>query len=363
MSEKILLVDDEETLRLTMKMLLQSSGFDVEAAADGEEALDKLKQNAFDVVLLDVNMPRMGGIEALELITQTYPKTEVMMLTGFADFTTAVECLKKGAKDYLVKPIETTELITRLKSLLRARASEHALLELQQQYMSTFLHDLLGPLNTVDLTIDHVMEGKSGTVSKEQAVLLRYAGELANKMVKRIKDMIDLSQFEAGKIKLESKPVDIGTFAETVCIRYEILARAKELKLNKSIDKKLPTISCDFDKIAQVLNSILDNAIKYSLSGGTISIAVSKTKKADQNGEGDYILFSIEDSGMGIPPDELPLVFNKYKEQLTNKPADLKTSLLSLAISKHIVEAHGGKIWVESEAGKGSTFSFTLPLK
>jgi signal transduction histidine kinase len=76
----------------------------------------------------------------------------------------------------------------------------------------------------------------------------------------------------------------------------------------------------------------------------------------------DYIVFSIKDNGIGIRPDELPLVFNKYKEQLASKPADLKTTVLGLAISRHIVEAHGGKIWVSSEVGKGSTFSFSLPM-
>ncbi len=360
MNDKILVVDDEDSLRMTLKLRLQSAGFDVRVAQDGEEALAVLKEDPADLVLLDINMPNMDGIEALGHIAKLYPSTEIIMLTGFADFSTAIECLKKGAKDYLVKPIEMTELITRVKATLRAKTSERAYRELQQQYMSTFFHDLLGPLTTVDSTIEHITEGDSGNVTKEQAVLLQYAGELSEKMIQRMKEMIDLSQFEAGMVNLERKPLDIAVFADMICIRYEILAKAKQIKLVKKIDKNLPAISFDFDKVGQVVNNILDNAIKYSLRDGTISISVSKKVEEELGKKKEYVLFSVKDNGVGIRADELPLVFNKYKEQLASKPADLKTTVLGLAISKHIIEAHGGKIWVTSEVGKGSTFSFTL---
>ena len=203
MKDKILIVDDEDSLRMTLKLRLQSAEFDVSTAKDGEEALAMLKDATVDLVLLDINMPNMDGIETLGHITEDYPSIEIIMLTGFADFSTAIECLKKGAKDYLVKPIEMTELITRVKSTLRAKTSERAYRDLQQRFMSTFFHDLLGPLSTVDSTIEHLLEGRSGNVSKEQAVLLRYAAELTDKMSERVKGMIDLSQFEAGLVSLK----------------------------------------------------------------------------------------------------------------------------------------------------------------
>lgn len=306
-------------------------------------------------------MPRMGGVETLGHIGKMYPQTEVMMLTGFADFSTAVECLKKGAKDYLVKPIEAIELITRLQGAMRARVSEHAFQALQQEYMSTFLHDLLGPVAAVDSTLDHILDGKSGDISKDHDVLLQYAEKLSAGLVKRIKGMIDLSLFESGNVKLDLKPVDVATLTGTVCVRYDILGRSKEIKLQKSFDKTLPPITCDFDKIDQVLSNFLDNAIKYSPSGGgAVSVLVTRAPKSDQ---GEYVLFSVKDNGMGIPDEELPIVFSKFKEQLSRKSPDARTVVLSLAISKHIVEAHGGKIWAESEVGKGSRFCFTLPLK
>ncbi len=369
MSEKILVVDDEDSLRLPLKLRLRDAGFEVAVAANGEEALGILKSADIDLVLLDINMPVMDGIETLRHIGELHSAADVIMLTGFADFGTAIDCLKMGAKDYLVKPIEAAELITRVKAILRARTSERKLHELQQEYMSTYFHELLGPLATVDSTFEHVLEGRSGKISKEQAVLLRYAAELTDKIMKNLNDMIDLSQFEAGIVRLNRKPVDVRALTEMVCVRYEIIAKPKGLNVKHSIEKNLPMIECDFDKIAQVLNNILDNAVKYSLSEGTISVAVSKTstdepsdKKLKMAPEAtQHILFSVKDNGIGISAQELPNVFNKYKEQLASKPPDMKKAVLGLAISKHIVEAHGGTIWAESEIGKGSTFSFTLP--
>jgi signal transduction histidine kinase len=360
MNEKILVVDDEETQRLTLKMRLQSNGFEVDTAENGEDALEKLKDWPANLALLDINMPVMDGIETLGNVGKMFPETDVIMLTGFADFSTAVECLKKGARDYLVKPVEVTELITRVRSTIRARTSERAFQEMQQRYMSTFLHDLVGPLGTVNSTIENILQGNVGTISKEAAVLLQYAGDLSQKAEKRIKNLIDLSQFETGAVSLDCKQTDIEMFMQTVSIRYEILARSKGLKFKRDIEKNLPPVSCDFDKLAQVMNNLLDNAIKYTMKGGAITLSVSKEKDETK---GTVVLVKVEDDGVGIPQDQLPIIFNKYKEQLIKKPADLQTTVLGLAISKHIVEAHGGAIRATSEMGKGTTFSFTLPVQ
>ena len=358
MSEKILVVDDEDTLRLTLRTRLRAEKFDVQVAVNGEDALTQMAKEKFDLVLLDVKMPKMDGLEALGHMVKRFPGTDVIMLTGFADFTTAIECLKKGAKDYLVKPIDSTELITRIRGSLRARASERAYHELQTQYMSTFLHDLLGPLGTIDSTIDHINLGKSGPVSDDQQVLLQYAGDLSQKITSRVKDMIDLSLFEAGKVSLQRTPVDLNALMGTICLRYKVLSKSKGIAFQNLIDKDIPTVNCDFDKIAQVLNNILDNAVKFTMQGGKIGISVSYAR--DEGGNGS-VVFSVQDTGVGIAENELPHVFNKYKDMLVDKPSDMKKIVLGLAISKHIVEAHGGKIWAESEVGSGSKFTFSLP--
>lgn len=192
MNERILVVDDEESLRLSLKFKLKSAGFDVDTAVDGEEALEKLKGKPVDAVLLDINMPRMSGIEALTIIRQTYPQTETIMLTGFADFSTAIECLKIGAKDYLVKPVDTTELVTRLRSLVRSRSTERALQEIHQEYLGFLSEDLMDPLKKIRSLLDQASK-LTGDSEKERKKMLANAQEIADKMEAKLKLLADVS--------------------------------------------------------------------------------------------------------------------------------------------------------------------------
>jgi DNA-binding response OmpR family regulator len=207
MNEKILVVDDEESLRLSMKFKLKAAGFDVDVAEDGEVALEKLKTELYDVVLLDINMPRMSGIEALGLIRQRHPQTEAIMLTGFADFTTAIECLKTGARDYLVKPIDTTELVTRLRSLLRSRSSEKALQEVQQQYTSVFLHDMLEPLAKVQELIDRAIQMSD---RKERTKVLSEARATAGIMSGKLQRLVEASK------TTQDNPVELAAWLKSI---------------------------------------------------------------------------------------------------------------------------------------------------
>jgi DNA-binding response OmpR family regulator len=193
MNERILVVDDEESLRLSLKFKLKSAGFEVDTAIDGEDALEKLKGKAVDVVLLDINMPRMSGIEALTFIRQTYPQTEAIMLTGFADFSTAIECLKIGAKDYLVKPVDTTELVTRLRSLVRSRSTERALHEVHQEYLGFLSEELSGPLKKVQTLLDQAIKlGSDG--EKERKKILASVREITERMETKLKLLTDFSE-------------------------------------------------------------------------------------------------------------------------------------------------------------------------
>ncbi|MFH0991260.1 MAG: response regulator [bacterium] len=204
MNEKVLVVDDEESLRVSLKFRLKSEGFDVEVAEDGEAALEKMKEKNYDVVLLDINMPRMSGTEALTLMRQHFPNTEAIMLTGFADFSTAIECLKMGAKDYLVKPVETTELVTRLRSLLRSKSSEQALYEVQRQYEAMLATEVLQPLKDLQDMLDRIASHKTEKEKIQREDLIARAKQANAKTVERLQALIDFSKTEFGKATLES---------------------------------------------------------------------------------------------------------------------------------------------------------------
>ncbi|MEW5798077.1 MAG: response regulator [Bacteroidota bacterium] len=363
MNNTILIVDDEESLRLTLRLRLTAQGFNILLAEDGEAALEQLKTHKnIDLVLLDINMPKMDGIETLGHITQMYPNVEVMMLTGFADFSTAIECLKKGAKDYLVKPIEVTELVTRVRTTLRVRSSEQALKDLKSTFLSTFLHDMLSPLKTIESTVDQIKESTVGNLNDDHHVLLGYIGNVSERLLNRIKNVIDLSKFEEGKIVLEKHPLDLLMFLKTVCLRYEIIARSKKLQFKKELPASLPPVQCDFDRIDTVVNSLLDNAFKYSNEGGTVTLHVQPTTMQINGKPANGVQVEVRDEGVGISSEEIATIFNPYHGAAQKAVGDKQLTEYSLAIAKHIIDAHGGTITVESTPGKGSTFRFVLPL-
>ncbi len=202
MPERILIVDDEETLRLSMKARLETAGFVADVAENGEEALGKMKHEEFDVVLMDIKMPGMGGIEALRLFNELFPKTDVVMLTGFADFSTAIECLKLGAKDYLVKPVDATELVARLRSLVRSRSSERALQETRRAFLSMLYIDLLGPLRSARESVERVLKSNA-KLSNDQREELSNALAQCEKMIGRIQEM-DEEMKKSGATEVET---------------------------------------------------------------------------------------------------------------------------------------------------------------
>ena len=362
MNNTILIVDDEESLRLTLRLRLTAQGFNVLLAEDGEAGLEMLKTHKVDLVLLDISMPKMDGMETLSRMTAQYPNIDVMMLTGFTDFSTAIDCLKKGAKDYLVKPIEITELVSRVRSSLRARTSERMLKETQSAFMSTFLHDMLNPLKTIGASIEQLKESADGKLNSDQNILLDYLADLSERLIQRVHNAIDLSLFEEGKIMLDKKPLNIEMFIQTVYLRHEIAARRKKLQFEKLIEKDLPQVSCDFDRLDTVVNCLLDNAIKYSQEGGTVTINARKTKMPQDGRTLEGIEVVVKDEGKGIPADEIAGIFSTVKQDTTAPAGEMKMPSYGLAIVKHIIEAHNGVLKVTSEPEKGSTFSFVLPL-
>jgi YesN/AraC family two-component response regulator len=155
----------------------------------------------------------MSGIEALTIIRQTYPQTEAIMLTGFADFSTAIECLKIGAKDYLVKPVDTTELVTRLRSLVRSRSNERALQEVHQEYLGFLSDELLGPLKKIQSTLEQLSK-LSGDAEKERKKALSSAREIVEKLEARLAQVTNLSHRAATMGKPGSEDVTPAQLTE-----------------------------------------------------------------------------------------------------------------------------------------------------
>jgi len=357
---RLLVVDDDNAFRSLVRIALSDEGFDVDEAPTGEQALDAVRQKAYDLILLDVKMPGMDGLQVLKLVRQETPSTDVMMITGYNDVSLAVESIKLGAREYLTKPIEADDLIQRVRTSLRAHAAEMRLREIQADFSSRLLYEIRNPLNTAKSAVGFLLKGMAGPVTVQQQEVLSHIDSVSTKVLTLISDMIDLTKFELGRVNLEKRATNLEQLVPAVCNRLEPLARAKKLTLKVNVNPNIPTLELDAEKIEQVVMNLLDNAIKYSNEGGTISVTASIVKQNPDCPSGECAELAITDAGNGIPSEELPYVFDKYKEFLTGKTSAKKTTGIGLAICRSIVEAHKGTMTAESPPGKGSTFKVLL---
>jgi len=256
---------------------------------------------------------------------------------------------------------DVTEL-TRLEEELRDSyvKLENAYAELKEEdeiksyFISTASHELRTPLTVINSYLEMFEDGLLGEMTEIQQDKLEVMRSQVNQMIGLVKDMLDTSRLEARKFKIQKHPMKLDEIAKNAVDEMSRLADMKEHSLSLKIFRKLPEIMADEHRIKQVFSNLLTNAIKYTPNKGTIDVRISN--------ENSHILVSISDTGVGIPEEEHEKIFEKFytvgEKSLTR---DSDRMGLGLTIAKGIVEAHDGRIWVESEVNKGSTFYFTLP--
>lgn len=235
---------------------------------------------------------------------------------------------------------------------------------LKSDFNSMIVHDLRSPLNIIQGYIDIVRNQVVGHISDEQSDLLFIAKENVDKVLKLIENFMTASKMEAGKFDLDIETHSLNALIEAVYEHHLVLTKKKNIDLSIELDLNLSLMQFDKLRIEQVISNYISNAIKFTEENGNIEIQ-SKMVKEQNALTGEEVMaahVSVKDSGVGIPSDEQDKVFNKYEQTEAGKDASLKGTGLGLAICKEIISLHKGKIWVESDPGKGSTFYFSLPI-
>jgi signal transduction histidine kinase len=226
-------------------------------------------------------------------------------------------------------------------------------MEIKSNFISTVSHELRTPLTIIKEDIAIVLDGAAGRVKKKQREILEIAQRNIDRLARLINDVLDFQKLNSGRAKFHMHQNDLNQIAEGIYSTMAAAVRKKGVELRLELDKAIPRINCDSDKIVQVLTNLVGNAMKFT-ERGSITIATRKIQNA--------VRVSVIDTGCGMKKGDLPKVFQEF-EQLANAN-ERKTggTGLGLAISKGIVEKHGGRIWVESEFGEGTTFNFLLPI-
>ena len=366
----LLVVDDNEENRDVLARRLQKQGHWAVTAPGGREALDALAEQPFDLVLLDIMMPEMDGYEVLSRIKNN-PQTQrlpVIMISALDEMDSVVRCIEMGAADYLPKPFNPTLLRARVGASLREKRARDRELrytaELAESYRKLqelerlrddltymIVHDLRTPLTSLLSGLQTVP--LVGDLNEIQTEMVEIAVDGGQTLLGMINDLLDVEKMEQESVPLEMTPLTAGGLIERATAQVTLLAQASGLTLAQQAPLDLPPFSGDEDKLRRTIVNLLGNAIKFTPVGGTVTAAAAL-------GEG-VVLFSVRDTGEGIPPEAFERIFEKFG-QVENRKAGRKMSTgLGLTFCKLAVEAHGGRIWVESLPGQGSAFFFTIP--
>jgi two-component system, sensor histidine kinase and response regulator len=368
----LLLVEDDETNRDLLSRMLQRQGFQVATAEDGRRALEMIREDAFDLVLLDIMMPGMDGFAVLQHLKADEESRHipVIMISALDELDSVVRCIELGAEDYLVKPSNRVLLEARIGACLekkRLRDQEVALFrELQENYerlqqleklrddlTHMIVHDLRTPLTSI-ITGLHTVE-LMGPLKENQHEMLNVALRGGQTLLSMINDLLDISKMEDGSLKLDYQEITAQHLLDDALLQVEALTRQRDQTLLQDVAADLPPFRADAEKLGRTLINLIGNAVKFTPKGGTITVSARC--------EGEDVLFAVRDTGEGIPKDAFQRIFEKFGQVENRKAGQRMSTGLGLTFCKMAVEAHGGRIWVESELGKGSTFSFTVPLR
>lgn len=483
---RIIVIDDEKTIRDGCEIILREADYEVELAEDGKAGLEKVESDKFDIAIVDLKMPGVSGIEFIEIINRKKIEIVPIVITGYASISSAVEAMKMGAYDYLSKPFAPDELLYivhraeetvrlrklkqhlleerakslkdiafekgRLKTILESIADgiivtdregrivltnpalrtllssenpesdltaaliekigeslksisggtgpafskteeEITLGENEEMVFSVSLapvqnedcevigsvavlrdvtklkeidrakfnfvrmvtHELKAPVGAIQGYIDLILDGLLDDNPAKQREVLERSRERASSLLKLIGDLLSVMKMRSGLIRRNYEQVSLGDLAKDTINLLKVKADANEISLSLNVEEGFPAVEADKSNMEELFTNLISNAITYNKKGGSVNVSL-------RCGGNYQVIVECADTGIGIPKEAIPRLFDEFFRVRSEATSRISGTGLGLSIVKEIVDAHGGRITVESELGKGTTFRVYLPL-
>jgi signal transduction histidine kinase len=367
--KEILLVEDNAGDALLLREVLAQANHADEFKLSHVERLDsaiqRLAQGNVDVVLLDLSLPDGQGLETLTRAHTAAPQVPIVVLTGLDDQGLAVRAVREGAQDYLVKgQMDSCALMRALRYAIERhhlqveldQARQHQL-QMKDQFLSHVSHELRSPLTAIHQYVTILLDNLAGDLKPEQRECLEVALRNVDQLGAMIGDLLEATRADTGKLTVEPRVVSVGQLITDVLNTLKRSAATKGIQLTAEICENLPPIYADADRVRQILINLIDNGIKFTPESGRVTL---RARVCDE--DAGFLCLDVTDNGCGISPQSTEKIFERFHQEPNAIEMSRKGLGLGLYLCQELVSRHGGRIWVESQLGHGSTFSFTLPV-
>ena len=356
----IIVIDDDDIIRLSCEQILQKSGYKVETFGNGYEGIERLKQIHPPLLVVDIKMPELDGFEVIKIVRKLDPDVVIVVITGYATIETAVDAMKMGAYDFLPKPFTPSELRLIIdRGCERWRLAQEAKLlrkekeEVERKFVTLVSHQLKAPLGAVKQYLDVLLYTCQDQLPVGTLEWISRSQTRITEMISLIQDWLMMAKLDRGALCDRGASSDIGKIVESIVQEHQALP-STNVQLSTEIAPGLSPARGDAVSLNMLIGNLISNAVKYNKPGGTVAVRAT----ADDQ----WITLEVRDTGIGIPADLRSHLFEEFYRVKTPETQNIPGTGLGLVICRRIVDELGGSIEVDSKEGEYTIFTLKLPV-
>ncbi len=357
----VMVIDDDEIIRLSCEQILKKVGYRVETFGNGHEGIERLKVARPALLVVDIKMPELDGFEVIKIVRKIDPDLVIVVITGYATIETAVDAMKAGAYDFLPKPFTPSELRLIIdRGFERWRLAKEAQLlrrqkeEVERKFVTLVSHQLKGPIGAVKQYLDVLLYTCRDQMPEKALEWITRSQVRLGEMLTIIQDWLALAKIDRGALCERNKATDLFQIVEAVVREQQQTQGAGNIEITTSFAPGLPLVAGDPVSLSMLVSNLTGNAVKYNRPNGSISISVTC--------EGKRVKLEVRDTGIGIPRESLSHLFEEFYRVKTAETENIPGTGLGLVICKRIATELGGSIEVQSEEGSFTRFTVYLPI-